>query len=131
MEPINERLRVLRESLGITQTALGKRINRAPSTMSDYEKGKVIPERTILDICNAFNVNEAWLRTGTGEMFRQETNVDVELAHQVGRLIKSDDDFTKIITLNANKINQNLQIAQIYDTVFCYNKSVISRTRTS
>lgn len=111
MEPINERLRVLRESLGITQTALGKRINRAPSTMSDYEKGKVIPERTILDICNAFNVNEAWLRTGDGEMFRKESNMDVELAHQVGRLIKSDDDFTKRLVLEYLKLPTELKTA--------------------
>lgn len=111
MDPINERLRVLRESLGITQTALGKKINRAPSTMSDYEKGKVIPERTILDICSAFNVNEAWLRTGDGEMFRKESNMDVELAHQVGRLIKSDDDFTKRLVLEYLKLPPELKTA--------------------
>ena len=87
MAKINERIKVLREHLGLTQTALAEKINRAPNTINQYEKGKNIPDRTILDICNAFNANELWLRTGSGEMFRQETNVDVELAHLVGRLI--------------------------------------------
>lgn len=111
MDPINERLQVLRESLGITQTAFGEKINRAPNTINQYEKGKNIPERTILDTCSAFNVNEAWLRTGDGEMFRQETNVDVELAHQVGRLIKSDDDFTKRLVLEYLKLPPELKTA--------------------
>lgn len=111
MAEINERIKVLRERLGLTQTALAEKINRAQNTVADYEKGKNIPERTILDICNAFNVNEVWLRTGSGEMFRQETNVDVELAHQVGRLIKSDDDFTKRLVLEYLKLPPELKTA--------------------
>lgn len=111
MAEINERIKVLRERLGLTQTALAGKINRAPNTINQYEKGKNIPDRTILDICNAFNVNEMWLRTGSGEMFRQETNVDVELAHQVGRLIKSDDDFTKRLVLEYLKLPPELKTA--------------------
>lgn len=111
MAEINERIKVLRERLGLTQTVLAKKINRAPNTINQYEKGKNIPDRTILDICNAFNVNEVWLRTGSGEMFRQETNVDVELAHQVGRLIKSDDDFTKRLVLEYLKLPPELKTA--------------------
>ena len=111
MAEINERIKVLRERLGLTQTALAEKINRAPNTINQYEKGKNIPDRTILDICNAFNVNEVWLRTGSGEMFRQETNVDVEMAHQVGRLIKSDDDFTKRLVLEYLKLPPELKTA--------------------
>lgn len=111
MAEINERIKVLREHLGLTQTALAEKINRAPNTINQYEKGKNIPDRTILDICNAFNTNELWLRTGSGEMFRQETNVDVELAHQVGRLIKSDDDFTKRLVLEYLKLPPELKTA--------------------
>ena len=111
MAEINERIKVLREHLGLTQTALAEKINRAPNTINQYEKGKNIPDRTILDICNAFNANELWLRPGTGEMFRQETNVDVELAHQVGRLIKSDDDFTKRLVLEYLKLPPELKTA--------------------
>jgi transcriptional regulator with XRE-family HTH domain len=111
MAEINERIKVLREHLGLTQTALAEKINRAPNTINQYEKGKNIPDRTILDICNAFNANELWLRTGSGEIFRQETNVDVELAHQVGRLIKSDDDFTKRLVLEYLKLPPELKTA--------------------
>lgn len=111
MAEINERIKVLREHLGLTQTALAEKINRAPNTINQYEKGKNIPDRTILDICNAFNANELWLRTGSGEMFRQETNVDVELAHQVGQLIKSDDDFTKRLVLEYLKLPPELKTA--------------------
>lgn len=109
MDSINERLQFLRESLRLTQTAFGEQINRAPSTMSDYEKGKNIPERTIIDICDAFNVNETWLRSGEGDMFRKPSSTDAELAREVGRLIKSDDAFTKRLVLEYLKLPPELK----------------------
>lgn len=109
MNTINERLLVLRESLNLTQTAFGEQVGRAPSTMSDYEKGKNIPERAIIDICNAFNVNEAWLRSGEGDMFRKPSSTDAELAREVGRLIKSDDAFTKRLVLEYLKLPPELK----------------------
>ena len=40
------------------------------SSLCDIEKGNApITERTIKSICFQYNVNENWLRSGTGEMF--------------------------------------------------------------
>lgn len=109
---MKERLKKLRSALNLNQQQFSSALNISRSAVAGYETGTVnIPDRTIVDICRVFNVNEAWLRNGTGEMFRQETNVDVELAHQVGRLIKSDDDFTKRLVLEYLKLPPELKTA--------------------
>lgn len=109
MDNINERIKLLRETLGLTQTIFSKKIKRAQNTIADYEKGKNIPERTIIDICDAFNVNEAWLRSGEGDMFCKPSSTDAELARAVGRLIKSDDAFTKKLVLEYLKLPPELK----------------------
>lgn len=109
---MKERLKKLRSALNLNQQQFSSAINISRSAVAGYETGTInIPDRTIVDICRVFNVNELWLRTGTGEMFRQEANVDVELAHQVGRLIKSDDDFTKRLVLEYLKLPPELKTA--------------------
>ncbi len=109
---MKERLKKLRSALNLNQQQFSSAINISRSAVAGYETGTInIPDRTIVDICRVFNVNELWLRTGSGEMFRQETNVDVELAHQVGRLIKSDDDFTKRLVLEYLKLPPDLKTA--------------------
>lgn len=109
---MKERLKKLRSALNLNQQQFSSAINISRSAVAGYETGTInIPDRTIVDICRVFNVNEVWLRTGSGEMFRQETNVDVELAHQVGRLIKSDDDFTKRLVLEYLKLPPELKTA--------------------
>lgn len=109
---MKERLKKLRSALNLNQQQFSSAINISRSAVAGYETGAInIPGRTIVDICRVFNVNELWLRTGSGEMFRQETNVEVELAHQVGRLIKSDDDFTKRLVLEYLKLPPELKTA--------------------
>lgn len=67
---INERFKVLRKTLKLTQEELGLRLNMSKSNISRIEKGKnSVTDRIINDLCREFNVNEHWLREGSGEMF--------------------------------------------------------------
>ncbi len=67
---IGERISLIRKNMNISQEDFGKRINVTRSAISNYEKGtRNIMDRVISDICREFNVNEKWLREGTGEMF--------------------------------------------------------------
>lgn len=67
---MNERLKILRKSLGLTQTEFGKRIGMTMQGIQKWEKGKSKPQQsTIKALISTFNVNPDWLLNGTGEMF--------------------------------------------------------------
>ena len=67
---MNERLRRLRKNLDLTQQDFGAKISVKGNTVAQWESGRNEPsDAAILLICREFNVNEEWLRTGTGEMF--------------------------------------------------------------
>lgn len=71
---MNDRIKELRLSLGLTLDAFGERIGIGKSSVSKIEKGiNGTTDQTIKSICREFNVNEAWLRTGQGTMFRQDS----------------------------------------------------------
>ena len=90
---MNERIKELREILNLTQNEIALKIGVTKSNISRIEKGiTTLTERIVKDICREFNVNEEWLRFGTGEIFKEEsfsldkyakekvaTNFDIEL----------------------------------------------------
>ena len=70
---MNERIKMIREHYKLTQDEFGKRIGSARNTIANYESGNRSPSNSVvLSICREFNVNEDWLRDGTGDMFRAE-----------------------------------------------------------
>lgn len=67
---MNTRIKELRNFLKITQNEFSQKIGLKRSSLSDIERGNApITERTIIAICSQFNVNEEWLRFGSGQMF--------------------------------------------------------------
>lgn len=71
---MNARIKELRTALGLTLDAFGERIGMGKSSVSKIEKGiNGTTDQTIKSICREFNVSEEWLRTGTGNMFHQDT----------------------------------------------------------
>lgn len=69
---MNERLKELRKELKLTQQEFADKLNIKRGTMANYEIGRNEPIDAVISlICREFNVNEEWLRNGTGEMFVQ------------------------------------------------------------
>lgn len=102
---MHERLLELRKKLQLTQADFAKKINLASSTIWAYEKGqRLLTDRVISDICRVYNVNEEWLRTGEGLMFQAPQSLNVELGGEIGKLLRSDDDFTKELFLRYLKL---------------------------
>lgn len=65
-----ERLKKLRNVLGLTQTEFAEKLCIKQSAYSSIESGKTkLNDRYISQICMVFNVNEHWLRTGEGSIF--------------------------------------------------------------
>lgn len=79
----------------MTQEEFASRLNLSRTFINQIEVGTKNPsDRTILDICKEFNVNENWLRTGEGEMFLPEDR-DTELARLTVDLLTEESDSFK------------------------------------
>lgn len=79
---MNERLKLLRKSLGLTQNEFAEQLGLKQTSYSMIENGKrPLHERHIKLICLTFHVNEDWLRTGNGCMYLSE-NSNIELCQK-------------------------------------------------
>ena len=88
---MNQRIKEIRNALGLTQQAFADKIKVKRNTVATYEMGRSVPsDSAIALICNEFSVNEEWLRTGNGEMFL-ETKKDDLISKMLGDVIKSDE----------------------------------------
>jgi len=95
----NERVKLVRKELGITQGEFGSRIGVQRSTISQMESGvSTVTQQTIRSICREFRVNEDWLRTGEGEMFSQLTTEEELMAFVTDLTTVSDSFKARLVT---------------------------------
>lgn len=92
---MNERLKELRKSLNLTQQAFADRIGIARGNIGAYEVGKNAPSDAVISlICKEFNVNEEWMRYGTGDMFAH-LNRQQKIAQFSADLFRSEEESFK------------------------------------
>lgn len=93
---ISERIKILRKDiLKLTQQDFSEALNMSRSNMGNIEIGRIaVTDRVISDICEKFNINEEWLRHGTGDIFLELTK-DQELAAFVAQVYKEDENSFK------------------------------------
>ena len=97
---MKDRIIQIRNSVGkngkkMTQEEFAQSLNLSRNFINQIESGAKNPsERTILDICREFNVNEEWLRTGEGEMFLP-IDRETELAKLTVDLLTEESDSFK------------------------------------
>lgn len=76
---MNERIKELRLTLGLSLEAFAARIGLGKSSLSKAERGKNgISNSIVLSICREYGVNETWLRTGKGAMFSQDRKTVID-----------------------------------------------------
>ena len=103
---MGERVKELRTILGLSGEKFGEKIGVKRSAISDIERGRNnLSEQNILAICREFNVNEDWLRTGSGEMFKDMT-LDEEIISFIGEIQwDTSDTFKKRFISAIAKLN--------------------------
>lgn len=80
---MNERIKKIRKAIGLTQQEFADSIKVKRNTVATYEMGRSIPSDAAISlICKQFDVNEEWLRSGTGEMFIEKTE-DEEISEML------------------------------------------------
>lgn len=90
---MKDRIKQIRTNSGLNQSDFGKKISISRSAVWKIENGENTPsEQTINIICREFNVNEDWLRNGTGDMYKLIPN---KLELYLGEISSGDDDFIK------------------------------------
>lgn len=76
---MNERLKQLRKHLGMTQKEFAVALHIKQNTVATYEMGRITPSDSVIaGICREFNVNENWLRTGSGDMFLPDPDNELD-----------------------------------------------------
>ena len=90
----------LRKELGLSQAKFAEKLKLSRNFIGLIESGeRSISERTINDICRIFNVNNHWLRTGEGEMFKP-VNKNLQILEYFNDVAELDDtSFKKRISL--------------------------------
>lgn len=89
---IGERIKRLRKDLGMTQQEFADRIGVKRNTIAMYDIGRNVPSDAVISlICREFHINEAWLRSGVGEM-KTDMTLQQELALAFGDVLASAPD---------------------------------------
>lgn len=88
---MKDRIKKLRKGLDLTQQKFADKLGIKRNTIAKYETGENIPSDAVISlICTKFNVNEEWLRDGTGEMF-VEMDVEDRLMDWAGSVLGGHD----------------------------------------
>lgn len=92
---MNERIKALRKVLGMSQDIFAEKLGLTKNYISLIENGnRNLSEQSVKVLCREFNVNEEWLRNGTGEMFLPvDRNADI--ARLTKQLLDEESDSFK------------------------------------
>jgi transcriptional regulator with XRE-family HTH domain len=103
---ISQRICQIRKALGLTQVEFANDLKISQSHASAIEMGtRKIPERIIKLICFTYSVNESWIKTGKGEMFKKGRDFKLE------ELIKN---FNKLDELLQDYVLKQIRLALEY-----------------
>lgn len=108
---MHERIRKLQRILDLTQEKFAERIGIKRNTVATYESGRNEPVDSVVAlICREFHVNEEWLRNGTGEMFAQDSEDEMQALTEKYSLSAADRILIeKFVSLKADTRNAILE----------------------
>lgn len=104
---MNERIKELRKTLGLTMEKFGESLGVTKTAVSRLENGdRNVTDQMFKSICREFNVNPEWLRNGTGEMFSIPEDETAALVSDI--LEGADPEFYNMV-LDIVRTYQQLQ----------------------
>ncbi len=104
---MHQRIQKLRKALNLTQQEFANKLKISRANIAGYETGRREPSDAAISLmCREFNVNEAWLRTGDGDMFVDLSRED-ELADFFADLLDTDDVFKQRFIVAISKLDSS------------------------
>ena len=71
------RIKTIRETLNLSQREFGEKLGVSRDVISNIEHGRVQPKELFLNhICKLYNINETWLKTGIGTIFKTQEEIN-------------------------------------------------------
>ena len=88
-----ERIKDVRNSLGLTLEKFGEKLGVTKTAISRLEKGeRSLTEPMTKSICREFSVDYMWLTTGEGEMF---VETDDDFFERIDRIMAGENETRK------------------------------------
>ena len=113
---MNERIKEVRKALGLTLEKFGKALGVTKQTMSRIENGvNNVTEQMFLSVCRVYNVNEDWLRNGTGEMFNKPSD---EVGYYAEFLLEQDSVDEPLRSLIVDMIKAYVDLDDVSKEIF-------------
>ena len=102
MDTIGSRILYVLEKKSVKKIRFAESLNVSPAFVTEMCAGRKFPsDRTIADICRVYNVNEDWLRDGTGEPFMQLSREETIAAYvgsiTGGNITDIDESIIKLL----------------------------------
>lgn len=89
----NERVKEVRNTLGLTLEKFGDRLGIKKAAVSKIEKGEnSLTDANTKAICREFSVDYMWLTTGEGEMF---VETDDDFFERIDRIMAGENETRK------------------------------------
>ncbi|MBO5033468.1 MAG: helix-turn-helix transcriptional regulator [Lachnospiraceae bacterium] len=108
---VNDRVKELRKSLGLTLDKFGERVGVSRGAVSNVELGKrAVTEQMFKSICREFNVREEWLRDGiepmrpTIDVFSQLSITDNQLKQIIINYFQMTPEDQKLLLSLTNRL---------------------------
>lgn len=116
---VGSRIKELRNSLDLTQQKFADRLGIQRGIIGKYEVDVSAPSDAVISlICREFNVREAWLRDGTGEMFEIKPRAE-ELGELVRKLLADrPESFRSRLITSLLRFEPNSPEWQILENIY-------------
>lgn len=105
---IHERVKQVRKEYNLTQEQFAQKLNITRANIGSIEVGRIsVTDRVIYDICDTFNIDEDWLRSGIGSMFREKDRNEI-IVEWSAKLVKTTgNDFAKRLATMLAQLDEN------------------------
>lgn len=106
---MHDRIKEIRKDNNVNQEAFAESLGLSRNMVAQVETSKAIfSDRTIRDICRIYNVNEDWLRNGSGEKYVPQSDNQKLLAY-INKIAGEEDSsirriLIRIASLSASDI---------------------------
>lgn len=91
----NRLIHLRKELLKITRKEIAEKIRKTEATYGRYETGEINPpDDVIANICEKFNVEEKWLRTGKEPIFKEISEIE-KMKKTIDEVMESKSEFQR------------------------------------